>query len=174
MGDNNSLLLLLRLVHIVVGVLWVGTTIFLATFLVPTIKAIGPAGGAVMQELVQRRKLSLYLSIAGPLVLLSGIALYGLADEASGGAFRRSHNGMTFGVGGALALIGGLIGMFYSGPQARRLGEMSQAIRERGTPPTPEEGATLGAMQARLGGIQRVVAVLLLLATIAMSVARYV
>ena len=34
----TSAVILLRLIHVVIGVLWVGTAVFLAVFLVPAIR----------------------------------------------------------------------------------------------------------------------------------------
>ena len=42
---TTGLLLLLRLVHIVVGVFWVGAVAFIAFFLLPTIQSVVAAGG---------------------------------------------------------------------------------------------------------------------------------
>ena len=38
----------LRIAHIVTGAFWVGTVIFLAAFLLPSLRAAGPAAGPVM------------------------------------------------------------------------------------------------------------------------------
>jgi hypothetical protein len=54
------------------------------------------------------------------------------------------------------------------------MGAISQGVAQRGGPPTPEEAAELQRLQRRMGVAGKVVAVLLLLATTAMAVARYV
>ena len=38
------LLYVLRILHIAVGVFWVGSVVFLSAFLTPSIRAAGPAG----------------------------------------------------------------------------------------------------------------------------------
>src|SRR5512132_1177730 len=50
---SPALLYALRFTHIVVGVFWVGTIVFVAFYLLPTMRAVGPAAGPVMQELTQ-------------------------------------------------------------------------------------------------------------------------
>ena len=72
----------LRLIHIVVGVFWVGSVIFVAAFLAPAVRAAGPGGGAVMNQLMQNLKLHLYMVAATWLTLLSGC----YAAGSSGGA----------------------------------------------------------------------------------------
>ena len=51
------MLILMRLVHIVGGVFWAGTAMFTVVFLIPAVRALGPAGGPVMQEIAEKRKL---------------------------------------------------------------------------------------------------------------------
>ena len=42
----------LRLIHIVIGVFWVGTAVFVATILIPATRAVGPSAGVLMRELM--------------------------------------------------------------------------------------------------------------------------
>ena len=49
-----ALLIVLRLLHIVLGVFWVGAVVFIAFLLFPSVRESGPAGGAVMQRLMGR------------------------------------------------------------------------------------------------------------------------
>jgi uncharacterized membrane protein len=168
-----SLVTFLRLAHIVVGVCWVGAVVFIAVFLLPTVKAVGPTGGAVMQELTQVRRLPSYLMAGVVLTILSGLALYWNDSAGFSGPWMSSGPGRTFGLGAALALVTGIIGMVVNAPTARRIGRLGAAIRESGTAPTAEQGVEMRRLQSRLTTAMNVAAVLLLLATAAMSVARY-
>jgi uncharacterized membrane protein len=168
------MLILFRIIHVLAGVFWVGTAVFAAAFLVPTVRAIGPAGGSVMQQLAQVRKLPLYLMAAMILTLLSGIGLYSRASGGFSNAWMQSGPGMTFGIGGALALIGGLIGMFVVAPTTKRAGALAGAIQGGGKPPSPEQQAEMQRLQARAGTYSALAAGLLVLATTAMAVARYI
>jgi hypothetical protein len=104
---TSGLLLLLRLVHIVVGVFWVGAVAFIAFFLLPTIQSVGAAGGAVMQQLTQIRRMPGWLTAAGVLTILAGLLLY-WHDSAGFGSVQwmRSGPGVTFGLGAVLAIAG--------------------------------------------------------------------
>jgi hypothetical protein len=64
--------------------------------------------------------------------------------------------------------------MAVNAPTANKIGAINQAAAKRGGPPTPEEAALLARLQARLGVVTQIVAFLLVLATAAMAVARYV
>src|SRR5207244_10568506 len=66
---------LLRLLHILAGVFWVGGVLFLARFLLPTAAALGPAAGPVMDHLNRVGRLSQTLLGAGVVPVLGGFPL---------------------------------------------------------------------------------------------------
>ena len=43
--DSPSVIIVLRIIHIVAGAFWVGGAVTTAFFLLPTVKATGPVGG---------------------------------------------------------------------------------------------------------------------------------
>jgi uncharacterized membrane protein len=165
--------LVLRILHVAVGAMWVGAVVFIAAFLLPGVRAAGPAGGAVMQRLIQAR-LSLWLMAAALLTVLSGFTLYWHDSAGFQSAWLGSGPGRVFGLGGVLALAAVIVGMAVNSPAARRLGELGGRVQAAGRAPTAEEGAAIQGLQARLARGATAVAVLLVLATVAMAVARYV
>jgi uncharacterized membrane protein len=172
--DNPAIVHLLRLVHVLGGVLWVGTVVFLAGFLLPSVRAAGPAGGPIMQQLVQARRLPLWLMGAAILTVLSGIALYWRDSAGFTSAWLASDQAQIFGLGGVLALSAVVLGMAVNSPAGKQLGELTARLQAAGRAPAPDEVATLQALQRKLARATTVGAVLLVLATAAMAVARYV
>jgi len=172
---SNGTLLFLRLVHIVLGVFWVGGATFVALLLMPSLRAVGPAGGAVMQQLAQVRRMPQWFMAASILTLLSGIGLY-WHDSAgfSSSTWLGSGPGQMFGLGGVLAIAASVVGMAVNSPTARQLGALTAGVQAAGRPPSPDEAAAIQRLQARLASAAWLVAVLLLLATAAMALARYV
>ncbi len=168
---SPSTVITLRAVHILTGVFWVGVNVFFAFYLIPTVRASGPAGGEVMRRLAAERRVPLQLAIASILTLVTGIALMVHDGTISGGAWYRSRVGQTFSGGAALALAAALLAMATITPTGRKLMALGAAMGSAGG--SAEQRALLAALQQRLGRWQRVVAVLLLLATVAMAVARY-
>jgi len=168
-----AVLIFLRLVHIVIGVFWVGAVVFIAFLLFPAIRESGPAGGAVMQRLMARG-VNLWLMAAAILTVLSGLALY-WHDSAgfSSSEWLGSGPGRTFGLGAVLAFIGVGIGMGVNSRAAKQLGELTARIQAAGRPPTPDETAAIQRLQDRLGKGAVAAGVLLLLAAAAMATARY-
>ena len=168
------MLILLRLIHVLFGVFWAGTAMFNAAFLIPAVRALGPAGGPVMQEIAGKRKLPVYFLVSGILTVLSGFGLYWYDSAGFSNGFMRSAGGMTFGIGGLLALTALLLGLFVVTPAAMRASKLGGAIAAAGKPPTPEQAAEMQRLQIKLGKMAALAAGLLTLTTIAMAVARYV
>jgi uncharacterized membrane protein len=164
----------LRILHIVVGVFWVGTVVFMAAFLTPSVRSAGPAGNAVIQQLMGVRRLPLWIMGAMAITLLSGVGLYWHDSAGFQSAWLASGAGKVFGLGGAVAIVASILGMAINMPTARRLTEISGRLQAAGRPPTPDEQATLTALQGRLSRASVVAAVLLVIATLLMAIARYV
>ena len=175
LNSGLSTIYVLRVLHIGFGVFWVGAVLFIAAFLIPSIRSAGPAGGAVMRQLVQGRKLPFWMMGAALVTVLSGFGLYWV-DSAGfkSSEWLGSGTGRTFGLGGLLALIAGVLGSAVNAPAGKRMGQIAAAIQAAGRQPTPEEAAQIEGLQQRLNRATYWVAVLLLLAALAMAVARYV
>lgn len=162
-----------RLVHIIGGVLWVGAAIFIAAFLLPSARAIGPAAGPMMRELTGVRKLPVYLQTVSMLTILSGAVLAWRDAGSMGLRWFEQGSGLVFGIGALFALAGAIIGLVVSAPAAKRLGALSASLGSAGRPPSPAEQGLMQRLQDRLFTVSRVIAVLLLLASAAMAGARY-
>lgn len=166
----DIVIIALRLIHILSGVFWAGTAFFFVSFLEPAVKATGPEGGKVMQRLSQMGY-STALSIVGVLNVGSGLLMYvrdfGLTIQLTTGA------GLGFTFGGAAGLLALLVGLFVARPAAARVGVLGKQIQASGKPPTPEQLAEIQALQRRLGQGALWTALLLALALIGMSTARY-
>ena len=171
---GNWLFLLLRVIHVVAGALWVGGVVFLARFLLPSVRAAGPAAGPVMEQL-SARKLTVYVPVTAVLTILAGLGLYW---HDSGGF--RSHEWLsspsarTFGAGGAIGLVVWLLGVAVISPASQRMVALGTAMQQAGRPPAPEQIAEMQALQAKMSWSSRTAAALLIITTILMAVARYV
>jgi uncharacterized membrane protein len=163
---------LLRLIHILAGVLWVGATVFIAVFLMPSLRAVGPAAGPVMEQVARVRRLPIWMMSATILTILSGLTLYGVDSAGFHSAWMHSGPGTVFGLGGVLAILAAVVGMAVNAPAGKRLGVLASEIKVRGTP-TPADVAEMQSLQARLARATNLTAGLLILATAAMAVARH-
>jgi uncharacterized membrane protein len=170
--DDRTLTLLLRLIHILAGVFWAGSAFMLAGFLVPTVRETGPEGGRFMAHLVARRRLPVFIGIAMLLTVLSGLTLYARTAAATHGTWTRTAPGIAYGIGGASAILGAIVGMGISGAAARQMAAIGQRVAEAGGP-SPEQQAEIARLQARMGLGARIAAGLIAVAVAAMATARY-
>jgi hypothetical protein len=169
----DPLIVILRLVHIVLGIFWAGTIFFFATFLEPSVRAAGPEGGKVMFQLFSRRYLEILPAIAG-LTILAGA---GLMWKVSGGFDPRwmgSRMGIVLSFGAAAALTAFVVGATVMRGAAVRIFAIMRTMSEA-------DESTRGAMMSEMADLRvraktgaRWVAVLLLIASTAMAVARYI
>ena len=168
------MIVILRIIHIVGGVFWVGSALFGALLLAPALRAVGPGAGPVMNQLVKVRKMPVLMMTSGIATMIAGIWLLVIDSAGQPGVWMRSGTGRTFAIGGAMAIVAFLLGMAVNMPVSKRLAAIGAAAGARGGPPTPEEQAEVQRLQGRMSVASQAVTLLLVLATSAMAIARYV
>ena len=165
-------LLVLRLVHILGGMIWVGTGIFNSFFLMPTLAQAGPAAGQVIAGL-QKRRLFTFLPIVAVLTILSGVRLMQITSAGFSPAWFASAPGRTYAWSGVAAIVGFLIGVIIGRPAAMRTAKVAAAMATA----SQEERASLAATlerHRRTASIASSVSIaLVVLAAAGMAVARY-
>ena len=169
--DSPSVIIILRIIHIVAGAFWVGGAVTTAFFLLPTVKATGPIGGQFAGALIQRTHLPEWLTVAGGLAVLSGLLLYW--DFYAGLAWDGFQPQVVIGIGGLLAILSLVLGIFVSRPAAGRMGAIGKAIQTQGTPPTPTQAAERDMLLARLTNFAMINAVLVVITATCMAIGRY-
>jgi uncharacterized membrane protein len=172
----NSLMLVLRLVHILAGIFWVGATLVLAAFLLPAARTVGPSAGPLISQLMERRKLQLWINAAMTLAILAGLGLFGLDSRMSGGGFGRSATGITLSIGALLSIAAAGVGGAMGKPTGRKLGVLAQRMQEAqraGGPPPADLVAEAQPLQAKMARALTIMSVLLVLAATTMAIARY-
>jgi hypothetical protein len=166
-------MILLRILHIGLGVFWAGTMFFFVVWLEPSVRAIGPAGGPLMAQLKQRGYLSWMPAIAA-FTILSGLALYWLVGRGNP-TWMSSRFAMTIGLGAAAAIAAFVLGVSVMRPTALRVLAVGAAAMQ--APEGAERARVLAQMDPlrdRLRTAARWIAVLLAVAVLAMAAARYV
>lgn len=167
-------LIILRFLHVVGGVFWAGATFFIVAFGLPAIRAAGPGGQDFMRALTQRTRYSFAMGVGGVVTVLSGVLLYGYNSVWFRSGWAASGAGITFGIGGLAGIAALVIGGAVISQTSARLGELGQQVQAGGGPPTPEQAAQLGAMQATIIRATQWNAALMAVSVIAMGIARYV
>ena len=166
-------LIIARIIHVLLGVTWVGSMFFVSTFLVPSLGDVGPDGSKVMAALA-RRKLMVFLPVAGIVTILSGLYLYWQVSSGFTPEYMRSGAGHTYGTGAVLAIIGFVLGVTITRPAMIKSMQLAQSAMSAS--PTEREAimAQAHALRARSASVGRVILVLLLASTLTMAIGRYV
>ncbi len=166
-------MIVLRLLHIVLGALWVGIAVFLPLYLMPSLGESGPDAAARVMSGLQKRKMHIHLPIAAILTLLTGYMLYWKASAGFQPEFMGSAPGIAFGTGGLLATIAFLIGMLVARPSMVKAVQLSQELATAAEGERPAIVASIQRLRQRGASAGAAVAVLVVLALAAMAVARY-
>ena len=163
-------LLLLRVLHVLGGIYWVGSALFMTFFLGPTLAKVGgPTAGQIMGGLQQRRFM-LVTPIVALITIFSGIRIWFLVG--GGMHYFQHRSGHAFAISGIFGILALIVGLAVGRPTASRIGTLarSAASDEASRKLIAEEIARL---QRRAGLAGYIATALLLLAAIGMAVARY-
>lgn len=169
----SFVILLLRLIHIVAGAFWAGAAVAYFFYFAPTAKGLGPARSKFMQDLVGKHRYPLFMNVSSMLTILAGLALYWFSSSGLSATWITSGPGVGFTLGALAALVAFGIGFVGIRPRAQRIGVLGAAIAAAGGPPTPEQGAELGRLEAEIHGYERWDLALLVLSLALMATARY-
>jgi uncharacterized membrane protein len=165
----DILVLILRLLHVVGGVFWVGGAVAMNFFVAPTMRATGDAGKQFAGHLMGRTPFSQFMMYSGIASIVAGFILYGIDSNWFSSAWQSSGPGIGFGLGALFALIGMVTGIMNGGNN-RKMGALGAQIQGK---PTPEQAAQLAAIQKQQAWVVPVNTYSLLLALVLMAIARY-
>ena len=164
-------LIVLRIVHVLSGIIWVGTAVFMGFFLGPALSTMGPAAGQVMGGL-QKRKFMIVLPTVAVLALLSGFRLMMIVSGNFGPGYFQTSSGRTFAGAGVLATIAFLVGIVINRPTMVKMGQLQQSMA---SDPVSKDAiaAEIKKLQNRMMFAGSVVTLLLIVAAVGMAIARY-
>lgn len=167
-------LLLLRLLHILGGILWLGSGLFTTFFLIPALGRLGPgAAGPVMGALQQQRLFSVLPAVA-VVTLLSGLRLLHLVSAGFSNAYLETTMGRTFLWSGVAAVLAFALSLMVARPAALRAGTLGAGLAS--LPETERAGraAEVERLRRRSGAASAIATSLLVGAAAGMAIARYV
>jgi len=166
--------LVFRLIHIVSGAFWFGAAALFAGFIGPAAGDVGPAAGPIFSNLVNKRKLAKVISSAAGTAVAAGLILYiKNVSDVGFGDWISSATGIVFTIGAIAAIIAFFEGMLEIGRNVEKVVHIGDAVAARGGPPTAEEGAEMGRLQAAIKRASKIDLVLLVIAVASMATARY-
>jgi hypothetical protein len=167
---NQYVILVLRLTHIISGVLWVGGGTLFIVLLLPTVRAVGPASGAVMQNFGPR--FGKYMGIITTLAVLSGALLYSrffIGQRISW--IWTTGPGIGFTAGAIAGFASYFIGSGVLGPTQGKINQLGAEMSAG--QPSAEQATKMQSLQTYIMNAYKLDLVLLGIAVGAMAVARY-
>lgn len=170
---DHSWLLLLRLVHVVGGILWVGAIVTLAWFVIPTQRLEGADGGRFVGRMMAERRFSTYLPVLALATLISGFVMYGQAMAGTQGQWASTRPAMIYGLGAVTAVLAFIIGIAMGVASEKKMAAIGRRLKAERREPTAAETALVDSLRARAGLGARIASVLLLVSAVTMAVARY-
>lgn len=162
------LIWLLRIIHIVAGVFWVGGTLIMTFFVGPAIGATGESGQKFVGHLMNNLKFSNRMAAAAGSTILAGLILFGL-DARAGATWLSSNFATGLGIGAVFALIGFVTGIMV-GRTTRAMAQLGAQMQGK---PSPDQLARMQAIQKQQATYSNLTAIMLVLAVIFMAIARY-
>lgn len=164
--------LLLRLIHIMGGIIWVGGMTVMAFFVMPVLTGLGPAAGPVMAGLNQK-KFPVIMPIIALLTILSGLRLLMIDSAAFQGAYFQSPVGRMFSMAGGLAILAFLFGLIVVRPIMMKSMALAPQMAAADTATKAKLEQEMASLRKRGATANMIIFVMLLLAAIGMATARY-
>jgi hypothetical protein len=168
-------MIVLRFLHIVAGVLWVGSAFLFVGFIGPSAAEVGPSAGPLLHAAVKKRRVAKVIVSLGVVSVVAGWIMWlrNLNAFGSWGDWVGSSFGLVITIGAVLATIALVEGFYGVGRNVERLVDLSDDVAASGGPPSAEQQLRIQHLGAELEKWGKIDLVLLLLAVSAMATARY-
>ncbi|MDA1278965.1 MAG: hypothetical protein O3B95_02850 [Chloroflexi bacterium] len=160
----------LRLLHIVPGVAWVGSAIFLAFVLQPALAKTGPPHSRAVMRNAVKRLLILLHSSAWLTMIVGVIMAFRVRDPLFDFLWSTPWGTMIW-LGFVFAVIGYAIGTI-GGLTSKKMMDLGASLA--GQPPTPQQAGQIANLQKRGMLLSKIAAVLVTAAVVVMALAQHV
>jgi uncharacterized membrane protein len=166
-------LIVLRLLHVLGAIVWVGSGLFTYLFLLPSLKPGSATFGEVMGGL-QRRHLFTVLPLTALITMLSGVRLLMIVSDGFSAEYFARLGGQVYAAAGLASVVAFVTSLLVSRPAAVRTGTL---MAQRPAAQSDAERARIDAEVAvlrRRGAVATGVSMtLIILSAAGMAVARY-
>lgn len=165
-------MIILRVIHVLSGIFWVGFAIFNLGFLQPTIKATGVEGQKTFQYLMRKTRLMTTVYLAATLTMLTGLIQLGIVSNLQH-SFINSGWGLIITLGSLSGIIAWFIVIHFIRSIFNQMGVVGMALQSSDGPPDPEKLSEMQALVERLGMVGKTALVFMIVSVIGMAAARY-
>lgn len=168
----NIVMIIMRVIHILAGIFWVGFAIFNLAFLQPTIRATGIEGQKTLQYLMRNTRLMSTIYIAATLTMLTGVLQLGYVSHMQS-SFMNSGWGLTITIGSVAGIIAWFIALHLIRKIFNRMGVVGQTLQSQGDTPDPALQGEMQTLTAKLVSTGKVALVFMVISVVGMASARY-
>lgn len=165
----DYLTIVLRLIHVIGGVVWVGGGLLMNFFIAPALRATGDAGKQFAGHLMSRTRFTTIMTASAHATVFSGLWLFGIDSSWFTSPWMSSGAGRGFGIGAAFAIVA-LVSGIMNGANNRKAARIGAQIQGK---PTSEQAAALDAVQKQQKWVVPVNTYSLILSLFFMAIARY-
>jgi hypothetical protein len=146
--------LLLRLIHIGAGAFWVGSVFTFFLFVQPATAAVGPYGAKVSNQLLNAKRLPVWILSAGITTVLAGIWLIWITTNGLNPDLLFGISRLGYTIGGVVAIVTLGVGGLYVFPRTMLVAQTIGRMIGEARPPTPDEQQLLAraARETRSAG----------------------
>jgi uncharacterized membrane protein len=169
----DTYMVVLRILHILAGVFWVGAAFTVILFIQPTAREVGPAAGAFVSHLAGKKRLVDWVLGAAGLTVLAGLLLYWRVSGGLDGDWIGSAPGISLTLGALCGIAAFTLGLTVVRPTIMASLAIGREVAASGGPPSPEQGARIQALQHRSHAVGQIIVPLLVVAVAGMAAARY-
>lgn len=163
-------ILILRVLHILGGLYWLGNVITMTFFIMPAMGMAGPAVSGPIMLGLRKRKLLVVTPIAALATILAGWRL--LLIDARGTGMMGTAMLRTLTISGSIATLAFVVGLAVALPTSSKLMKMSTMVAS-GEQDRMRLASDVAALQRRMAMATMIVSILLIIAAIGMAIARY-
>ncbi len=165
----NYLVIALRIIHVSSAIFWVGSAVTNVFFIGPTVSATADVGQKFMGYLMNKGRLTFYITASAILTVLAGLSLYWIDSSGFSTGWWRSSVGIGFGIGGLAGIVAFVVGSII-GKNMAAMGKIASQIQGK---PSPEQLSQIQAIQKQLAVIGPIHTVAEVIAVVCMATARY-
>lgn len=166
-------LIVLRLVHVVSSVCWVGGGFITFLFVGPTAKELEPEGMQFLSHMTGKRRFNMFMIINSTLTVLSGALLLWYATSGDLSSYMKTGPGLGFALGSLAGVVVYFVGMFGIGMPTGKMEKIGEEIQKSGGPPTPAQVAEMQKLDKSISFYHKVDFALVAVSLILMGTARY-
>ena len=175
---TDAVMIVLRLFHIVGGVLWVGSAFLFVAVIGPSAAEVGPSAGPLLTVAIKKRKTSTLITAFAISTVIAGwlMWLMNLRDldwNVTTWVFHSGGYGLALTIGGILATVAAYEGYWHVARGVEGLVDLGAEMAAVEGPPPAEKIATMERIQGQVKRHGQIDIVLLLLTVVFMATARY-